>query len=73
MVIRIQIQGFIVFDYFDKRFEVIELLIKAMKEGNLIVGDENETVVETTFEDIPRTWMMLFEGKNQGKLLTKLK
>jgi NADPH-dependent curcumin reductase CurA len=33
---------------------------------------EGETVVETKFEDVPETWKRLFEGANQGKLITKL-
>lgn len=31
-----------------------------------------ETVVDSKFDEVPQTWMRLFEGKNQGKLVTKL-
>ena len=44
----------------------------AAKEGKIKVGEENETVIDTKFEDIPKTWMLLFEGANTGKLVTKL-
>ena len=44
----------------------------AYKEGKIRVDDANETVVETSFEDVPKTWMGLFEGSNTGKLVTKL-
>jgi NADPH-dependent curcumin reductase CurA len=28
--------------------------------------------VESSFEQIPKTWTLLFDGANQGKLLTKI-
>jgi NADPH-dependent curcumin reductase CurA len=28
--------------------------------------------VPTAFEDIPKTWLKLFEGANTGKLLTQI-
>lgn len=30
-------------------------------------------MIDTAFEDIPKTWMMLYSGVNTGKLITKLK
>jgi NADPH-dependent curcumin reductase CurA len=42
-----------------------------IQEGKLEVKD-GEHVVDTKFEDIPKTWQMLFEGGNRGKLLTRL-
>ena len=33
---------------------------------------EGEHVVKTDFADIPKTWLKLFEGANQGKLVTAL-
>lgn len=69
---RLQIRGFIVFDHMDKQAEVTQAFLEAVKEGKLKIGDEMETVVESDFEHIPHTWMRLFEGKNQGKLVTKL-
>jgi NADPH-dependent curcumin reductase CurA len=71
---RIEIKGFIVLDFIDqgKAPEAVGEMVKALKEGKIVVGDESETVVNTKFEDVPKTWMMLFEGGNTGKLVTKL-
>jgi len=68
---RVEIKGFVVIDYLPKAREARERFLKAVKEGKLVVG-ENETVVDTAFEDIPKTWLKLFEGGNTGKLVTKL-
>jgi NADPH-dependent curcumin reductase CurA len=64
--------GFIVHDYAQKAQEVSQILTDAVRDGRLSIGEENETVVPTRFEDIPKTWNMLYEGKNFGKLVTKL-
>ena len=69
---RIQISGFLIFDWIDHRGEVTDLLVEEWKKGNLLIEDENETVVPTRFEDIPKTWTMLFNGGNKGKLVTQL-
>ncbi len=71
---RIEVRGFIIFDFLaeGKGPEVVKQLVTAVKEGKIKVDEENETVVETKFEDIPKTWMLLFEGANTGKLITKL-
>ncbi len=71
--LRIQILGFIVLDFAPKMAEGTRELIAAYKEGKIRIGDETEMVVDTAFEQIPRTWMMLFEGGNTGKLITKVK
>ncbi|KAL8826972.1 MAG: hypothetical protein Q9170_007199 [Blastenia crenularia] len=70
---RIEIKGFIVFDFLPKIKEATGELVKATKEGKIKVDSSNETVVETGFEGIPETWMKLFEGGNRGKLVTKVK
>lgn len=69
---RIQIRGFIIIDYLSHAQEMIGIFRKAIEEGKLKIGDESEQVVETKFEDVPKTWMKLFEGGNTGKLVTKL-
>lgn len=71
---RIEIKGFIASDFVaqGKGPETVKELVTAVKEGKIKVGDENETVVDTKFEDVPKTWMLLFEGANTGKLITKL-
>jgi NADPH-dependent curcumin reductase CurA len=69
---RIEVKGFIVLDYAHRAQEVSEIFQKAIADGKLQVGDEGEHVVETKFEDVPKTWVTLFSGANQGKLITKL-
>lgn len=69
---RLQIKGFIVIDFLHKAPETIAKLVAAVQEGKIKIGKENETVVETKFDHIPGTWLKLFEGGNQGKLVTKL-
>ena len=69
---RINIQGFLVLDYLHKSREVTEKFLAAVKEGKIRLSDDMETVVPTRFEDVPATWMRLFEGMNQGKLITQL-
>jgi len=69
---RLQIKGFIVIDFLHKAVETIGKLVGAVQEGKIKIGAENETVVDTKFEEVPGTWLRLFEGSNQGKLVTKL-
>lgn len=67
----LKIEGFIVLNYVEKFPETIEVFRKALGEGKLDLS-EGEQVVETKFEDVPKTWLKLFEGSNTGKLVTKL-
>ena len=71
---RIEIRGFINLDFVKagKAPAAVRELVTAAKEGKIKVGDESETVVDTKFEEVPKTWMLLFEGANTGKLVTKL-
>jgi NADPH-dependent curcumin reductase CurA len=71
---RLEIKGFIVTDSVNegKSGGFLKVLIEGAKEGKIKIGPESETVVPTKFEDVPKTWMMLFEGGNQGKLVTKI-
>ncbi|KAF1847411.1 NAD(P)-binding protein [Cucurbitaria berberidis CBS 394.84] len=72
---RIEVRGFIVFDAIDagKAGPYIQELIKKVKEGKIQIGPETETVVPTKFEDVPKTWTLLFNGGNTGKLVTQIK
>lgn len=72
VVNRIEIKGFIVFDYLHKRKEVMEVFLQAVNDGRLKLDEKSETVVETRFEQVPQTWGMLFDGGNRGKLVTKI-
>ena len=69
---RLSVRGFIVTDFMAKAKETQQLFVKSVEEGKLKIGEEQEQVVDTKFEDIPKTWLMLFEGANRGKLVTKL-
>ena len=71
---RIEIRGFIVTDFIKRDGSTVALhaLTQAYKEGKIKLGPGNETVVDTAFENIPTTWMKVFEGLNTGKLITKL-
>ncbi|KAL2849595.1 hypothetical protein BJY01DRAFT_262206 [Aspergillus pseudoustus] len=69
---RLHIHGFIVLDYLHKFAEVVAELVGAWKEGKIILDDSMQTVVDTKFEDVPKTWLKLFEGGNTGKLITRI-
>ncbi|KAJ5918720.1 hypothetical protein N7454_009864 [Penicillium verhagenii] len=73
ILMRLQILGFINLDWIDHLPEFQTLVIDQWQKGNMIIADENEMVIDTDFEDIPQTWMMLYSGGNTGKLVTKLK
>lgn len=61
-------QGFIVFNYAEKYPEAIEHLSKWLAEGKL---KYMETIIEG-FDEIPQTFLDLFDGKNSGKMLVKI-
>ena len=71
---RLEIKGFIVTDFISKGGAAVALreFTEAYEEGKIAIGPNSETVMETKFDDIPKTWMKLFEGANTGKLITKL-
>lgn len=65
------VSGFIVLNFADKFPESRKVLSKAVEEGKLDIS-EGESLVDTKFDDVPKTWLTLFEGGNTGKLVTKL-
>ncbi|KAL1408798.1 quinone oxidoreductase [Vanrija albida] len=67
----ITIQGFTVFNYISRWGEATKDLRQFIEDGKLKVA-ESETVVPTKIEDVPATWLRLFEGKSRGKLITQL-
>ena len=69
---RIKLQGFIILDGQQKWAGYLDILKKALAEGKIKVSAESEQIVDTKFEDIPKTWTKLFEGANTGKLVTKI-
>jgi NADPH-dependent curcumin reductase CurA len=72
VVNRLEIKGFITFDLGERTGEYVDRLIQAVKEGKIKLSDDNNTVVDTKWEDFPRTWNLLFTGGSQGKLITKV-
>ncbi|KAI8942063.1 hypothetical protein NX059_000161 [Plenodomus lindquistii] len=71
---RIEVRGFIVTDALEagKGGQWVAELTEKVREGKIHVGEDTETVVKTRFEDVPKTWTMLFEGGNTGKLITQI-
>lgn len=67
---RIQVSGFIIMDLGPKLPEYTKRLVSYYKEGKLKLDDGHLTVIDTKWEDFPKTWNMLFTGGNQGKLIT---
>jgi len=61
-------QGFIVSNYAQKFPEAMQTLAMWLSEGKLTY---TETVVNG-FENIPRAFIDLFDGKNKGKMIVKL-
>jgi len=55
----------------DKYPQAREIMGKALSEGKLKI-EGGEQLVKTKFEEIPKTWMLLFSGGNTGKLVTDL-
>lgn len=71
VIMRLNIKGFIVLDYMKQFPQALEIFKNALQEGKLDL-EGGETVVKGGFEDLPKTWMKLFEGGNQGKLITQI-
>ncbi|EJD02817.1 NAD-binding protein [Fomitiporia mediterranea MF3/22] len=73
LVNRLLLEGFTLYDYFDRLGEAEEALTAAAVAGKLILNSA-ETVVDVhgKVEEIPRVWNGLFTGVNTGKLITKV-
>lgn len=50
VAMRLQLTGFVVLDWLHKAPETIAELVRAAQEGKIVLGDENEMVLETAFE-----------------------
>ncbi|MBU2929306.1 NADP-dependent oxidoreductase [Winogradskyella psychrotolerans] len=61
-------QGFIVSNYAEKFPEAIKQLATWLSEGKLMYS---ETIVKG-FDNIPKAFIDLFEGKNKGKMIVEL-
>lgn len=69
----LELKGFSMMDYFGRVEEGGKALAGAVLADQFVSGNA-ETVVDLRgkFEDIPKTWYGLFEGKNTGKLVIKI-
>ncbi len=61
-------EGFIVFDYADDYRKAVRDMSQWMANGQL---QAREHIVEG-LENFPETLLMLFDGRNQGKLIIKV-
>lgn len=70
---KLELKGYSVVDYVSRMGEGVMALVEAAKTGKLHV-EGAETIVDLRgkFEDVPKVWDGLFEGKNTGKLITKV-
>jgi hypothetical protein len=68
VVRRCTMQGFIVIDYFGRIGEAVADFSKWIGEGQLVV----ETDMAEGFENVPQTFLRLFQGKNRGKQLCRI-
>ncbi|KAK8005502.1 hypothetical protein PG990_011539 [Apiospora arundinis] len=69
---RLTLQGFILLDFADKLPGAVGELMEAAVSGKIQLDGDSETVVEVGIEKVPETWLSLYSGVNQGKLVTKL-
>lgn len=65
---RLTIRGFILIDYLSRAGEAIADLSRWVEEGAIVAEED----IQEGFENTPRTFLRLFEGKNLGKQLLKI-
>jgi len=61
-------QGFIVSDFSDRHAEAVKQLTEWLQQDKLIY----EETIEEGFDQIPKAFLGLFEGKNKGKMVVKI-
>jgi NADPH-dependent curcumin reductase CurA len=65
---RLSIRGFILFDHLASAGQAIADLSKWTASGELVVEED----IQEGFENTPKTFLRLFQGKNLGKQLIKI-
>jgi NADPH-dependent curcumin reductase CurA len=65
---RLTVRGFILIDHFAKAGEAIGALSAWISEGKLVHAED----IQQGFENTPKTFLRLFEGRNLGKQLLKI-
>jgi NADPH-dependent curcumin reductase CurA len=68
VVHRLSVRGFILFDHIAGAREAIADLSRWSEAGDLVVEED----IQEGFENTPRTFLRLFQGKNLGKQLLKI-
>ncbi|TAE71046.1 MAG: NADP-dependent oxidoreductase [Bacteroidetes bacterium] len=63
-----KMEGFVIFDFLKDYAQGILQTAQWIKEGKI----KTQTHIENGFENFPETLLMLFEGKNKGKLVLKV-
>ena len=76
ITMRLALRGFVVHDFANdnaKREHFTQAILGSdILSGMADATDTPDTVVAGLVEDIPKIWLRLFEGRNRGKLITKL-
>lgn len=69
----LELKGFSMLEYFSRIEEGGKALTDAVMADRFVAGTA-ETVVDLRgkFEDIPKTWHGIFEGKSTGKMITRI-
>ena len=65
---RVRMQGFIVIDYLDRMQEAVNDLVTWVFDGRIHYRED----IQEGFDNIPSTFMRLFQGTNNGKQLLRL-
>jgi NADPH-dependent curcumin reductase CurA len=65
---RLSVRGFILFDHIAGAAEAISDLRRWSESGELVVEED----IQEGFENTPKTFLRLFQGKNLGKQLIKI-
>ena len=68
VVRRARMEGFIVLDYLPRMGEGIQALLGWVSAGEIKFQED----VQEGFENIPKTFLRLFQGKNRGKQLLRI-
>jgi NADPH-dependent curcumin reductase CurA len=68
LVNRARMEGMVVFDYAARYPEAVQQMARMLQEGSL----KSVEYVTEGFESFPEALLMLFEGRNLGKLVLKV-
>jgi hypothetical protein len=65
---RLTVRGFILIDHFADIGQALGDLSRWNEEGKIVVEED----IQEGFENTPKTFLRLFQGKNLGKQLLKI-